>query len=144
MRKIIIQAFAICAALFSLNSCNNAVPFESLPKNAKAFVTTNFPDMTVPFAKAEIFEYEIRLMDGSEIEFTKDGELKKIDMEHSVIPSGVLAGLPGGISSYLDSTFPGIAAEKLERTIFGSYKIELVNDVELRFNSKGVLRSCSF
>lgn len=100
--------------------------------------------MTVPFAKTDFLEYEVRLMDGSEIEFKKDGELKKMDMEDSIIPSAVFAELPEGIGSYLESTFPDIPAEKLERTIFGSYKIELVNDVELKFNSKGVLKSCSF
>ena len=144
MKNRIFQVLAACVALFFLNSCDSAIPFESLPQNARDFITSNFPGVTVPFAKADFLEYEVRLMDGSEIEFGKDGELKKMDMEDSIIPSAVYAELPEGIGSYLESTFPGIPAEKLERTIFGSYKIELVNDVELKFNSKGVLKSCSF
>lgn len=66
----------VCACLVS---CSNAVPFQSLPAPARTFISTHYADMPVPFAKAELCEYEVVLPNGTEIEFTRKGEWKKIE-----------------------------------------------------------------
>lgn len=143
MKKILFAA-AICCLALSVVSCNKAIPFEALPQSAKDFVKDNFPEMTVPFVKAEIFEYEMRLIDGTEIEFNRKGEWTKVEMEHSVLPESIIDALPEPIGKYLESTFPGVPLEKVSRGFMHSYELELVNDIELKFNSEGVLKSASF
>ena len=125
-------------------SCNNAVPFQSLPAPARTFISTHYADMPVPFAKAELCGYEVVLPDGTEIEFTKEGEWKKIDAEHVFIPTGIISTLPAPISDYLTTSFAGIGVEKIEKDFFGVYELELANDAELRFSKEGMLKSCSF
>lgn len=143
MKKIVLF-FAAAAACACLVSCNNAVPFQSLPAPAQTFLSTHYADMPVPFAKAELFEYEVVLPNGTEIEFSKKGEWKKIDADHVFVPAGVIATLPSPIGNYLTTTFAGIPVEKMEKCFFGGYELELVNDAELKFSKDGVLKSCSF
>ena len=131
----------VCACLAS---CSNAVPFQSLPAPARTFISTHYADMPVPFAKAELCEYEVVLPDGTEIEFTKKGEWKKIDAEHVFVPAGIISTLPAPISDYLTTTFAGIGVEKIEKGPFGGYELELANDAELRFSKEGMLKSISF
>lgn len=134
----------ISIACLGLVSCSNAVPFQSLPAPAQSFLSTHYEGVPVPFAKAELCKYEVVLPDGTEIEFTKKGEWKKIDAEHAFVPATVISTLPAPISDYLTATFAGIGVEKIEKGSFGSYEIEMVNDVELRFSKEGMLKSCSF
>ena len=47
------------------------------------FVKTYFPKASVLIVKPEHDEYEVRLSDGTELEFTRNFEWKKIDCEHS-------------------------------------------------------------
>lgn len=143
MKKIITLAIA-AAACAGLASCSNAVPFQSLPAPAQSFLATHYAGMPAPFAKAELCEYEVVLPDGTEIEFSKKGEWKKIDAEHVSVPESVIATLPAPIADYLTTTFAGIPVEKVKKGFFGDYELELVNDAELKFSKEGMLRSCSF
>ncbi len=143
MKKILSYLFA-AAACAGLVSCSNAVPFQSLPEPAQTFLSTHYAGMPVPFAKAELCEYEVVLPDGTEIEFNRKGEWKKIDSEHTFIPESVTATLPAPINNYLTTTFAGIPVEKIEKGFFGGYELELVNDAELKFSREGMLKSCSF
>ena len=46
------------------------------------FVKTYFPETTILFTQRDEGEYEVRLSDGTEIEFTRKGEWKHIDCKH--------------------------------------------------------------
>lgn len=129
--------FAICSA--ALVGCKKVVTLNELPPEAQAFISANFPDVLVSYAEREGCEYEVVLFDGTELEFSKDGAWKKVDMKHSAVPAAVVASLPAPAAAYLDSSFPGIQVEKvkIERR---RYTVELLNGIELEFDSNGVCR----
>ena len=142
--KKIVQFIITAATCAGMVSCNNAVPFQSLPDSVQSFISTHYSGTPVPFAKSELCEYEIVLPDGTEIEFSKKGEWKKIDAEHVSIPASIMATLPAPIGEYLATTFAGIPVETIEKRCSGAYEIELANDAELKFSKEGMLKSCSF
>ena len=139
MKKIIVLIAALAVACLTVASCKKVIPSVELPQPVQSFLQTEFAGIPVSYAIAELCEYEVMLADGSELEFKKNGEWKKIDMKHAAVPAGVIATLPPTIPSYLDACFPGVPVEKIEKGCSG-YKVELMNDLELRFSSKGVFR----
>lgn len=140
MKRIfeIIAASAIC--ILAANGCKNVVTFEAMPVTAQTFIGSYFPETPASYAVKDFFEYEVVLANGAEIEFNRKGEWKKIDMHHGIVPAGVLATLPVPVSSYLNTSFPNIPVEKVEKDFLPAYKLELVNGIELEFNSKGLCR----
>ncbi|MBQ0096953.1 MAG: PepSY-like domain-containing protein [Bacteroidales bacterium] len=129
-------ASAICIA--AICGCKNIVTFEALPAEAQTFLTENFPDSPVSYAVKEGNEYDVTLTDGTEIEFNGKGEWKTVEMKHKTVPAAVLATLPPSVSSYLTSSFGNVPVEKVEKGTWPAYKAELVNGLEVYFNSKGI------
>lgn len=134
--------FAAVLAVFCLtvSSCEQVIPATSLPQTVQTFLQTNFEGVAVSYAKSSPREWEVLLTDGSELEFSKDGQWKSVEMRHAAVPAGILATLPAPILSYTEASFPGIPFEKVKRFRRG-YKVELANDLELTFNSEGVFKN---
>lgn len=112
------------------------IPVEQLPAVSKNYVYNNFKGRSIVYAERDWDSYECRLDDGTKIEFWRDGSLKKIET-HSI------GNLPGdcateSISAYVHNHFPGCVVTKIERKYYG-YEVELSNDIELKFNHRGVL-----
>jgi hypothetical protein len=67
-------------------SCSESriVPVEQLPAAAKIYVEKTFPGRDIVYVKEDpgLFntKYEVQLMDGTEIEFDKDGTPLDIDL----------------------------------------------------------------
>ncbi len=131
-----IMASAFCMA--AISGCKNIVTFENLPAEAQTFLTENFSDFPVSYAVKECNEYDVILTDGTEIEFNGKGEWKTVEMKHKSIPAAVLATLPPSVSSYLTTSFGNVPVEKVEKGFCPAYKAELVNGLDVYFNSKGI------
>lgn len=132
----ILAVSAIC--LFTAGGCKSIVTFDALPSDAQTFLTENFSVSPVSYAVKEFNEYEVVLADGTEIEFNGKGEWKTVDMNHGIVPAGVIASLPAPIAAYLSTSFANVPVEKVRKGFWPAYKVELVNDLELEFNSKGI------
>ena len=76
------------------------------------------------------------LDDGTKIEFWRDGSLKKIE----TYSTGNMPGdcMSESIGAYVNGHFPGCVVTKIERKGYG-FEVELSNDIELKFNHRGVL-----
>ena len=132
----LLMVSALC--LFAVSGCKSVVTFEQLPTEAQTFLTENFSASPVSYAVKECNEYDVVLTDGTEIEFNRKGEWECVDMNHGTVPATVLATLPPAISSYLAVSFANVPVEKVKKGFWPAYKVELINDLELEFNSKGV------
>ncbi len=103
------------------------------------FVKTYFPKANVLIVKPEWDEYEVRLSDGTQLEFTRDFEWKKIDCEHSNTYTAVPAELvPEQISSYVKTNFANQSIIKIEKKRRG-WEIELNSELEIKFNKNFVV-----
>ena len=98
------------------------------------FVKQYFPEATVLMVNSEWDEYEVRLSDGTQIEFNRKAEWKKIDCDHSATYTNVPAELvPSQIATYVKSNFANQGITKIEKNRRG-WEIELNNDLEIKFN----------
>ena len=137
MKKLsIITAFVaiLCFGMTTAMAQNN----NSNPAIVK-FVEQYFPQATVLMVNSEWDEYEVRLSDGTKIEFTRNPEWKKIDCEHSTIYTNVPAELvPKPITNYVNTSFANQSIIKIEKNR-RNWEIELSNELEIKFNKNFVV-----
>ena len=100
------------------------------------FVKTYFPETTILFTQRDEGEYEVRLSDGTEIEFTRKGEWKHIDCKHSNVYTSVPNALiPVEIANYVKASFPDEDIVKIDKDR-RDWEIELSNRLEIKFDKK--------
>lgn len=128
------------------------VAIDDLPKTAQEFLTDNFNSYSVTRIvenkkeneRGSIFECTLQKTAKStiashiKVEFDRSGEWTEIESlteGHSLPPENIDL-LPAAVGQYLDAHYPGIGVEEIEREAYG-YKLELLNDRELRFDKNG-------
>ncbi|MHA3786715.1 PepSY-like domain-containing protein [Flavobacterium hauense] len=122
---------------FTANAQKRNITIKELPAAAQTFLSQNFPKQTAAYAVEDkgmiSTDYEIMLSNGVEIEFDGKGNWEEIDGNKNALPHSVL---PKAIADYADRNYKGQGIEKIEKEKWG-YKVEFLNDVELRFDSNG-------
>ena len=78
-------------------------------------------------------EYSVLLNDGTKVEFTMQGEWKRVSRKKTGVPSTLV---PKPILQYVKTNYPEDVITKLSRKPYG-FKIELSNDEDVRFNPQG-------
>ena len=78
-------------------------------------------------------EYEVVLINGTKMEFKGNGDWKEVKSKKVKIPTGFI---PKKISTYVQKSFPNTGIKKIEKKRF-SYEVELINGIDLEFDSKG-------
>jgi len=140
-KQVLFLAALMCMMLHSVSifADDRVIPVEQLPEAAKQFVKTNFPGQTISYATVDTEflskTYEVRLDNGTEIEFDKKGVWDKVDCKRSAVPAKLV---PAAIAQYVKANFPGTKIVKIDKDR-GNYEIELSNDLDLKFNSRGKL-----
>lgn len=137
MKKI----FVLCTIMMTsivVMAGDVLVTVNQLPEPAQMFLKTYFPQDDIAYATADktvgfITEYNVRLNDASEIEFSRDGSLKKIECKMRPMPEGIV---PQEITAYIQSTFPNVLIKEYKIEFFGQ-KVELTNGLELIFDNDG-------
>ena len=131
----------LCMLLQSVTclSDDKIIPVEQLPAPAKTFVKKYFPQATIEYATkdAEFMgtTYEVRLSDGTEVDFDKKGNWDNVDCKTKAVPASLV---PAAIAQYVKAHYPNTVIVKIDKER-GGYEIELSNDLDLKFNSKGKL-----
>jgi uncharacterized protein YuzE len=112
------------------------ITLEKLPLAARKFINTHFPEASITFAKSDNGvwnpEYEVRLNDGTKIEFDKKGNWKDIECKHASIPTALI---PTAIAEYVKKHHQQSKIIKIERNRHG-YEISLSNELEITFDKK--------
>jgi uncharacterized protein YuzE len=115
------------------------IPVEQLPASAKTFVKKYFPQATIEYATKDTefmgTTYEVRLSDGTEVDFDKKGNWDNVDCKTKAVPASLV---PAAIAQYVKAHYPNTVIVKIDKER-GGYEIELSNDLDLKFNSKGKL-----
>ena len=118
-----------------MNADNDRViTFDQLPEKAKTFITTDFADQKVSYAKEEtdIFEvtYEVVFSQGTKIEFDSKGEWKEIDCKYTMLDEKFV---PDQIKAYVAKQWPDVKFVRIEKGRYG-YEVDLTNGLELTFD----------
>ena len=136
--KFILMAL-VCLMMSSVCRADDTpIAPEALPETAKTFVASNFPGKKIIFAQVDRGlnkTYEVRLGDGTEIDFNKKGVWDKVDCKKTAVPNSLV---PVAIQDYVKQNFADALIVKIDKERYG-YDIELSNDLELKFNTSGQL-----
>ncbi len=135
VRFILVAALALVLSV-SCFADGRMIPVEQLPEAVKTFVKSYFPDNSIIFAELDN-GYEVRLKDGTELDFTRKGEWDKIDCKMNPVPAVLV---PSVISDYIKSCYPDALIVKYDKEHYGC-EVELSNGLEMKFNKKGQLIS---
>lgn len=114
------------------------IAFDKLPSAARAFVTKHFADQKVSFAKYdnEILDknYEVIFTNGTKIEFDRKGNWLDVDCKQGSVPAAIV---PKAIADYIKANHPGLEIRQIEKRGRRGYQVDLSNDVDLRFDTRG-------
>lgn len=108
-----------------------------LPKPAQEFLQKYFSNKTIDIAQkdAEHGEkgYEVKLKDGTEVEFWKDGSYREVDGDDKPIPTEFI---PASVKDYVAKNYPN---EKITHIDYGhkDLDVDLTNDIDLEFTKEG-------
>lgn len=133
--KIIITVLVMGLSL-TVNA-QKKIAVSELPKESQEFLKQYFSYTSVDIAKkdAEHGEkgYEVKLKDGTEVEFWKDGSYREVDGDDKPIPTGFI---PKEIKDYVAKHYPN---EKITHIDYGhkDLDVDLTNKIDLEFTKDG-------
>ena len=108
----------------------------SVPVQATAFIDQYFPESSVVLVEIEndegTREYSVWLNDGTKIEFDMQGNWKRVGRKKTGVPSILI---PDTIMQYVKTHYPNNVVTKFSKKEYG-YKLELSDDMDLRFNKQ--------
>ena len=140
MKHYAMMLAALVAGVLLFTECASMrIPYRRLPAGAKAFIGTYFPTESCVYAERDRDdgrrEYEVKLSNGTDIDFHASGDWKKVDCEYSFLPAGIV---PQAIVDDLAERFPGGRISKAERER-GGYKLTLGSGAEMIYAADGRL-----
>lgn len=125
--------FLVVVLTVSVVACNRPLTFEKLPQQAQQFINQNFKDVGFLSAMKDDGKYDVMLKDGSEIEFSRNGEWKKVDCHMMMVPAAVI---PPTVLAYVSAQFPDNFIVKIDKD-FNEIEVELNNSIDLKFDKNG-------
>lgn len=134
--------FAVVAVL-TLSTCAQAKDTYAhdasvLPKAAQTTLANNFK-AKVSVVKIEkdfgrVSEYEVILMDGTEVSFDRDGNWENVEVnKDKSVPA---AFVPKAISAFVKKNQPGQRIVGIDKERKG-FDVELSNGVDIKFDKQG-------
>lgn len=131
---VALMCMVVATTIFAFD---RQVPQHKLPAAAKAFIQKNFSGTSIVYVEEDVefmkTKYEVRLNDGTKVEFDGNGVWDKVDCKFKAVPR---ATVPTSIAGYVKVNFPGATIVKIDKNRYG-YEVELSNKADLRFNKKG-------
>lgn len=129
---------AVSASAFDKYTINR----EELPEAAREFLTEYFPKAKVSMIKVDKHllkktDYDVKLVNGTKIEFNNAGKWTSVDCKGREVPQGIILK---AIRNYVKKNFPGTFVTSVEKKSSG-YEVELNDGIELKFNLLGGFKS---
>lgn len=121
----------------SSNGHGERLQYSSLPQSVQSFLAEHFlTTTTFLYAEQEDNEYEVKLANGTQVEFYFDGSLKSVEvLPGNSVPDSVVKS---EVLSYVKANYADKRIEEYEKKTIG-YKVELSGypKLELIFDSNG-------
>lgn len=136
MKRKIFLAIALLIVTVSV-SAQKRIEVTELPKPAQEFLKKHFKHTSVVTAQKDPEHgekgYEVKLKDGTEVEFWKDGSYREVDGGDNPIPT---AYIPDNIKAYVTKNHPN---EKITHIDYGhkDLDVDLTNKIDLEFTKDG-------
>lgn len=132
----------ILLGVWMLSSCDDEkkIDFGDLPSEARSFIENYFPGADILSIVQEKEngrkEYQVKLSDGTDMEFDEDGEWTNIECYFSPLPTGIL---PANVITKVEELHPEAYINGVEKEL-GGYVVEVTDadgiDWDMRFNAQ--------
>ena len=139
MKRFIVICAMVLGVVSMASADERPIEVSKLPKAAQAFITNHFEGVPVLYANVDRdlldTDYEVRLEDGTKIDFNGSGEWTDISNKKTGIPLKII---PDKLVDYVKKQYPEVHFLSIERDS-RDYEIKLSNGVELTFTLDGKL-----
>ena len=133
MSKEIIKIVFWCLTFLMLTACID----KQVPPKARSFIDQYFPGTSVILVEKEledgVLHLNVWLSDGTRAEFDLQGNWERVARKKTGVPQKLI--LPA-IMTYVKKNYPGDVPTKFSKKPYG-YKVELSDDMDLRFTHSG-------
>ena len=139
MKKIILTLLTILISTsLSFAFDKYTINRDELPQTAQDMLQQYFPKAKIGMIKVDKHllkktDYDVRLVNGTTIEFSNAGKWTSVDCKTKEVPEGLI---PKTIRNYVHKNFKDLKIVKIEKKSSG-YEIGLSDGVELKFNLLG-------
>ena len=119
----------ILLGVWMLSSCDDEkkIDFGELPGEARSFIENYFPSADILSIVQEKEdgrkEYQVKLSDGTDMEFDEDGEWTNIECYFSPLPTGIL---PANVITKVEELHPEAYINGVEKEL-GGYVVEVTD-----------------
>ena len=145
MKKINLLAIVIillCAVIPAKALDKYSIDRNDLPEISRQFLTEHFPKARVSMVKVDKHllkktDYDVKLTNGTKIEFNNSGNWTSVDCKTREVPSALIIK---PIQNYVKKNFPETHVVKIEKKVT-EYEIELSDGIELKFDRLGKFKS---
>ena len=141
VRKLL-ALLPILLGVWMLSSCDDEkkIDFGDLPSEARSFIENYFPSADILSIVQEKEdgrkEYQVKLSNGTDMEFDEDGEWTNIECYFSPLPTGIL---PANVITKVEELHPEAYINGVEKEL-GGYVVEVTDaggiDWDMRFNAQ--------
>lgn len=140
MKKILFILLMIIAGVGTSHAIFDkyTIDRDQLPDKAREMLDTYFPKSKVDMIKVDKHllkktDYDVKLVNGTKIEFSNKGAWTSVDCGSKALPDGIV---PKTIAKYITKNFPDVKTVKIKKKASG-YEVGLSDGVELKFNLLG-------
>ncbi|MDE6098041.1 MAG: PepSY-like domain-containing protein [Muribaculaceae bacterium] len=140
MKRILLTLMVIVAAVVQSYAIFDkyTINRENLPQEAREMLDEYFPKAKVGMIKVDKHllkktDYDVRLVNGTTIEFSNKGKWTSVDCKSRTVPDGLV---PRPIRKYVSKNFSGLKIVSIRKKTAG-YEIGLSDGVVLKFNLLG-------
>lgn len=138
MKKFLIALLAFVCVCGVARADKYTIDRDQLPEPAREMLTKYFPKAKIGMIKVDRHllkktDYDVKLVNGTKIEFNNAGKWTSVDCKTRQVPDGLVMK---SIRNYVDKNGNGAFIVKVEKKLKG-YEIELSDGVEMKFNLLG-------
>lgn len=138
MKRFILCLVTLMMGLGLLYADKYTINRNELPQTAQEMLDKYFPKAKIGMIKVDRHllkktDYDVRLVNGTKIEFSNSGKWTSVDCKSRSVPSELI---PRAIRNYVSKNFESVKIVKIVKKASG-YEITLSDDVELQFSLLG-------
>lgn len=138
MKRFILCLVTLMMGLGLLYADKYTINRNELPQTAQEMLDKYFPKAKIGMIKVDKHllkktDYDVRLVNGTKIEFSNSGKWTSVDCKSRSVPSELI---PRAIRNYVSKNFESAKIVKIVKKASG-YEITLSDDVELQFSLLG-------
>lgn len=140
MKKFLLFLMALLCLGGAAKADSYNIDRDKLPVKAREMIEEYFPKAKIGMIKVDkhLFkktDYDVKLVNGTKIEFNNSGKWTSVDCKNRQVPDGLVMRT---IHNYVKKNCNGAFITKIENKLSG-YEIELSDGVEMKFNKLGKL-----